>query len=139
MRAIQREGCLAVVKGTRAPLADGVARGAVFFPAARHELAAVDVFVTLEALAWRAEEIGCGFGVCRGLHGTMAADASRVLMSSFEREPCRGVIELPQLFPLPGVVARLTVFFGAMRIVVTVGAGLHGEVILAGSRGDRSH
>ena len=55
-------------------------------------------------------------------------------MRAFERKFRGGVIEAAELFPIARVMARFAGLVGGMRIGVTSGAGLIGEMILAGRR-----
>lgn len=47
MRSIEREFGLAVIKGSRAPIRNGMACRAFFVLASAHELSAVNVFMAL--------------------------------------------------------------------------------------------
>ena len=67
----------------------------------------------------------------------MAAHTGGGLVRTFQWELCRGVIKRTNFPPLLGVVAGLAGLCGPMRIVMTHGAALLREAILAARRGRR--
>ena len=58
VRSVQRIIGLAVIERRRAPLGNGVASGTILLVTRRHELPAVNIFVTFEALLGSMREIG---------------------------------------------------------------------------------
>lgn len=130
--AIERERRLAVIERTGAPLGDAVAGGAILFLSGAHELAAMHVLMTLEALARGTRKVKSGFRRAGGgCLGPVTIRARNALVRGFERKLSSRVIEGSQFFPLPQVVASLARDGRSMRIGVAGNAGLILEVILA--------
>jgi|ERR1700680_2227382 len=97
------------------------------------------VFVAFKALSRCSGEINGGLGgTAFRPFGPVTARARNALVRLFEYELSRGVIEGPQFFPLPNVMASLAREGRAMRVGVAGDAGLRRKVILARCGGGRS-
>jgi len=138
MRAVERKISPIVIERPRAPLRNGVATRAVLFPSRQHELAAVDILMTLETLLRGMREIGRKFKAHRvprrHRDRLMTSDAGGALMCAFKDEFRRGMVKAMKLFPIPCIVAGLAGLFGGMWIRVATRAGLISKVILTGER-----
>jgi hypothetical protein len=114
-----------------------MATGAIFLLATRHELTAVNIFMTLRALIRRVREIGARLCIGGKPGGSLVAtEAGCTLMRALQRETCRRMVKRTNFFPLAGVMTRFACVLGLrgsepMRIGVTPGAGLIREMILA--------
>lgn len=115
-----------------------MATGAVLFLPGCHELAAVYVVVTFEALLRGVRKIGGRFSAYCGSRwgrdsGLVTIDAACPLMRAFERKFRGGVVEGAKLFPIPRVVTGFACQLGGVRIDMAHTAALIGEMILKGN------